>query len=217
MPSPALALALLAAALVLAGCGDHADKPRKQQTLKLLPDTPPPPPPPPKPEDKPPPKPENKPRPPDAPKPADVPPQPQVLKTDEAPGSGPGGGLTTGPVTQDYTGQKVGQSSVIGGSPVESGTERLAANAFGNLASRALNEFLVRDKGVKLRDYKVRVQLWLTPTGGLQRAELAGSTGDAQTDEALRAALNRFPGTDNPPPAKLPQPIRVLVSNRLLG
>lgn len=211
-----LAVAVLTA-LVLAGCGDQPDKPRKQQTLKLLPDTPPPPPPPPKPEDKPPPKPESKPQQQDTPKPADVPPQPQALKTDEAPGAGPGGGLSSGPVTQDYNGQKIGQGAVIGGTPVDTGPNRLAANAFGNAASRALNEFLVRDKDVRLRDYKVRVQLWLTPTGGLQRAELIGSSGDAQTDEALRAALNRFPGTGNPPPANLPQPIRVLVSNRLLG
>ena len=83
--------------------------------------------------------------------------------------------------------------------------------------ARALNEFLARDRDVKRRDYRVRVELWLTPAGGLQRAELLGSTGDPDTDEALRAALARFPGTGAALPPKLPQPVRLLVSNRLMG
>ncbi len=214
LPLHAMSLAL---ALALTGCSDQPERPRKQQTIKLLPDTPPPPPPPPKPEDKPPPKADDKPQPQAAPKPVDTP-QPQVLKSDEAAGAGPGSGLIAGTVTQDYVDQKQGTGATVGGTaPVESGASRLAANAYGNAASKALNEFLVRDKAVKLRDYQVRVQLWLTATGSLQRAELVDSTGDPQTDEALRSALNRFPGTSNPPPARLPQPMRVLVSNRLLG
>lgn len=214
-----LALVFLMAAFGLSACSDKPERPRKQQTLKLLPDTPPPPPPPPKPENKPPSKPEDKPQPQQLAKPVEAP-QPQALKSDEAAGSGPGSGLTAGPVTQDYTDQKIGAGTTIGGSAAaaaDTGTSRLAANAFGNAASRALNEYLTRDKDVKQRDYKVRVQIWLTASGGLQRAELVDSTGDPQTDEALRAALNRFPGTSTAPPARLPQPMRVLVSNRLIG
>ena len=211
-----LALVFLMAAFGLSACSDKPERPRKQQTLKLLPDTPPPPPPPPKLENKPPSKPEDKPQPQQLAKPVEAP-QPQALKSDEAAGSGPGSGLTAGPVTQDYTDQKIGAAQVIGGTPADTGTSRLAANAFGNAASRALNEYLTRDKDVKQRDYKVRVQIWLTASGGLQRAELVDSTGDPQTDEALRAALNRFPGTSTAPPARLPQPMRVLVSNRLIG
>jgi len=211
----ALALLLLAA-LSLTACDSKPERPRKAQALKLLPDTPPPPPPPPKSEDKPPPKPEDKPQPQEAPKPAEAP-QPQTLKTDEAPGSGPGGGLSSGAVTQDYSDQKIGQGTTLGGGGADGAANRLALNSFGNATSRALNEYLVRDKAVKLRDYQVRVELWLSASGGLQRAELVDSTGDAQTDQALRAALNRFPGTTTAPPAKLPQPLRVMVSNRLMG
>ena len=212
----ALLLALLSATLALSGCSDKPDKPRKQQTLKLLPDTPPPPPPPPKTEDKPPPRAQDKPQPQQAPKPAEAP-QPQALKSDEAAGNGAGSGMTAGAVKQDYLDQKIGTGTTIGSTSADSGATRMAATAFGNAASKALNEFLTRDRGVKLRDYKVRVQLWVTATGALQRIELLDSTGDATTDEALRAALSRFPGTANPPPAKLPQPMRVLISNRLLG
>lgn len=216
MRAVTFATALLAAALGLVACSEQAPPPRKQQKIALLPSTPPPPPPPPKPEDKPPPKPEDKPQPQDAPKPVETP-QPAALKSDEAAGNGPGNGLTAGAVTQDYSDQKIGQGNSIGGAPADGGANRLAATAFGNATSRALNEFLVRDKDIKLREYQVRVQLWLTPSGTLQRAELVDSTGDAQTDAALRTALSRFPGTGTAPPAQLPQPMRVLVSNRMMG
>jgi protein TonB len=206
---------LVVAALCLAGCDSQPDRPRKQQMVKLLPDTPPPPPPPPKPEDKPPPKPEDKPQQQEAPKPVDTP-APQALKSDEAAGDGPGSGLSAGAVSKDYQGGAIG-SQIGGGSPAENPGNALVFTAFANGATKALNEYLVRDKDVKRLDYKVRVELWLTPTGTLQRAELVGSTGDPQTDQALRAALERFPGTGNAPPARLPQPLRVLVSNRLLG
>lgn len=207
---------LCTAALCLAGCDGRPEHPRKQQVVRLLPDTPPPPPPPPKPEDRPPPKPEDRPQPQDMPKPAEAP-QAQALKSDEAAGDGPGSGLAAGAVTQDYSDQKIGAGNTIGGAPADDAANRLALNSYANTATRALNEFLARDREIKRLDYKVRVELWLTPAGSLQRAELVGSTGDAQTDEALRTALARFPGTGNPPPSKLPQPMRLLVSNRMMG
>jgi periplasmic protein TonB len=209
--------ALLMMAFALAACSDQAERPRKQQIVKLqLPDTPPPPPPPPKQEEKQPPKPEDKPQPQEAPKPVEAP-QPQALKSDEAAGDGPGNGLTAGSVAQDYTDQKIGQGNTIGSAAPDNTANKFAVNAFANATTRALNEFLVRDKDVKRLDYRVRVEVWLTPAGTLQRAELVGSTGDEQTDQALRLALARFPGVSNPVPAAMPQPMRVLVSNRLMG
>jgi protein TonB len=212
-----LACGLLAAALLLGACGDEPPRARKAQVVKLLPDTPPPPPPPPKPEDKPPPpKPDDKPPPMEAPKPVEAP-TPQALKSDEAAGDGPGNGLTAGAVTRDYTDQKIGQATVIGGAPAEPATARLAAQAYAGAATRVLHDFLARDREVKRRDYQVRVDLWLTPSGALQRAELVGSSGDADTDRALRAALERFPGAGAPPPARMPLPMRLLITNRMMG
>jgi len=210
-------LAVIALAALLAGCGDEPQRARKQQMVKLLPDTPPPPPPPPKPEDKPPPpKPDDKPPPVEAPKPVDAP-TPAALKSDEAAGDGPGNGLTAGAVTRDYTDQKIGQGTTIGGAPPDNTANRLAASAYAGAATRALHDFLSRDKDVKRRDYQVRVDLWLTPAGALQRAELVGSSGDPETDRALRAALERFPGASSPPPARMPLPMRLLVTNRMMG
>lgn len=214
----AVCLVLAAALLVLlAGCGDEPQRARKPQVVKLLPDTPPPPPPPPKPEDKPPPpKPDDKPPPMEAPKPVDAP-APQALKSDEAAGDGPGNGLTAGSVSRDYTDQKIGAGTAIGGAPVEAPTTRLAAQAYAGAATRALNDYLARDRAIKRRDYQVRVDLWLTPGGALQRADLVGSSGDADTDRALRAALERFPGAGAPPPARMPLPMRLLITNRMMG
>lgn len=203
---------LTAAALLLAGCDNAPPKPKKAQTVKLLPDTPPPPPPP-KPEEKrPEPKAEDKPQP--QIKQVDQP-QQQALRSDEAAGDGPGGGLVAGTVTQDYSNQQIGGGTQAQATDAMAG--RLAANQFANGATRALNDFLQRDPGIKRLDYRVRVDLWLSPSGGLQRAELVGSSGDKELDAALRAALSRFPGTTTAPPERMPQPIRLLVSNRLMG
>ncbi len=214
---PVILVLLCAAALVLAGCDEKPRAKRKQQVVRLLPDTPPPPPPPPRQEDRPPPRPDDKPQPRDAPKPVDAPAQQAALKSDEAAGNGPGNGLTAGAVNKDYTDQKLGQGNTIGGAPAQDALTQLAATAYANAATRALNEFLVRDKSVKRHEYRVRVELWLTDSGGLRRAELLSSTGDEQTDQALREALGRFPGTGSPPPAKLPQPMRLQISNRMMG
>lgn len=210
---PAWAAAVLAGCLVLAGCSDDRPAGRKQQVVKLLPDTPPPPPPPPKPQDKPPPpKPDDKPAPP-APK-TPEPQQAQMLKSDEAPGSGPGGGLVAGEVKQEYSGQPVGTGG--GGGPAL-GANRLAAASYASTANRELSDFLQGDKTLRRHGYRLQVHLWLDERGRISRAELMGSSGDASVDAALREALQRFPGTRSEPPAGLPQPLRVQLSNRMIG
>jgi protein TonB len=213
---PRLLLALLLAAAA-AACDNAPPRPRGVQTVKLLPDTAPPPPP--KIEEKrPEPKPEEKPQPQiTPPKPVDAPAQPQALKTDEQPGSGAGGGLVAGEVKQDYVDQKIGAATISGTIGREVGVDRLALNSFASATTRAINEFLARERELKRLDYRVNVNVWLRPGGALQRAELDGSTGDAETDAALRAALGRFPGVSQPLPDRLPQPIRLQVSNRMIG
>jgi hypothetical protein len=207
-------LALLLASALLAGCGDEPPRERRMQTVKLLPDTPPPPPPPP-PKEKPPEAPkEAKPQP---QQPDNKPPEPDSaqLKSDEAAGDGPGNGLVAGAVTQDYSNQAIGQAVALGGSG-EDATARLAAEGFARSTTRSLNEFLAREQALKQVDYRTQVQLWLSPDGAVQRAELVGSTGDGDTDRLLRESLLRFQGPSAPPPG-LRQPLRLQVTNRMLG
>lgn len=211
------ALVLASVVAGLAGCDERPAAPRKMQTVKLLPDTPPPPPPPKPEEKKPEPQKEDKPQaqPLAQPKQVEVP-QPQALKSDETAGDGPGNGMVAGAVTKDYAGEVIGGGSGGVGAP-DLGVNRLAFNSYANATTRALNEFLTRDKELKLQNYKINVNLWLLPDGAVQRAELAGSTGDPAVDAALKTALARFPGNSSRPPENLPQPLRLLVSNRLMG
>lgn len=207
-------LALLSAAFLLAaglsGCDDAPSKPKKATVVKILPDTPPPPPP--KPEEKKP-EPEKIDKPQqqlNQPKQVEAP-QPQALKSDEAAGDGPGNGMQSGAVNSDYAGGQIGQGAG------EALASRFAFNSYANSLTRALNDFLARDKDLKRRGYNVKVHVWLQSDGRLERADLVGSTGDEQADAALRAALARFPGSATPIPDKLPQPMRLLVTNRILG
>jgi protein TonB len=213
-PIAVAAAALLLAAGLLAGCGDEPPRERRMQTVKLMPDTPPPPPPPP-PKEKPPEAPREARPQPQAPE--NKPPEPDAaqLKSDEAAGDGPGNGLVAGPVTQDYSNQAIGQAVTIGGRG-DDAAARLAAESFARSTTRAINEFLAREQALKRGDYRAQVQLWLSPSGSVQRAELLGSTGDDELDRALRESLLRFPGGAAPPEG-LRQPLRLQVTNRMLG
>jgi periplasmic protein TonB len=205
---------LVAIAAGLVGCGEEPEKPRKVATVKLLPDTPPPPPPPPKLDTPPPAKAQDKPEARPEPKPAD--PTPQALKSDEAAGAGPGSGLAAGNVTQDYQGGPVIAGSG-GGNAGAMAASRMATTAWANAATRSLNEYLQREAQLKNSEYRLQVHLWLHADGRVERFDLLGSSGNPQIDDVLRTALQRFPGTQTPPPQALPQPLRLQLSNRNLG
>jgi protein TonB len=214
LPACLLLAAVLLSAMLLSGCDKPRPPAKAAQNVKLLPDTPPPPPPPKQEEKRVEPRKEDRPQPQMAqPRPAPAP-EPQALKSDEAPGAGAGNGLAAGAVTQDYQGGPTGSGN--GGSG-NSAAERLAANSYAQAATRALNDYLLREKNLRLADYRLQINVWLQADGRMQRAELVGSSGDAQLDAALREALQRFPGLAMPLPERMPQPMRLRVSNRMMG
>src|SRR5262245_36636079 len=145
-------------AAVLIGCDKAPQKPKAVQMVKLLPDAPPPPPP--KIEEKKPEPKEEKPQPQVTPPKPQEAPQPQALKTDEQPGAGPGSGLQSGEVKQDYVDQKIGGAVIGGTSGQDMGGNRLAMNAYANAATRAINEFLARERELKRLDYRINVNVW---------------------------------------------------------
>ena len=185
----------------------------KRQTVKIavLPDTPPPPPPPPKEEKRPEPKPdENKPQPQEQ-KVVEAPPEPQQLKMEGAAGDGPSA-FAAGGVSSEYKGGAIGSGS--------GGTlgDRMASLNYGNAAKRDLNAFLNREESLrKAGDYKVPIALWLRADGSVERFEVQGSAGDAQTDEQIKQALNRFKGFRTPPPPNMVWPMRLQLTNRMSG
>lgn len=209
-----LALSLVGLGVFIYSQMGSASKGPKRQTVKIavLPDTPPPPPPPPKEEKRPEPKPEeNKPQPQEQ-KQVEAPPEPQQLKMEGAAGDGPSA-FSAGSVSSEYKGGAVGTGT--GGATVG---DRLAASSYGNAAKRELGAFLNREDGLRRAgDYKVPIGLWVRADGSVERWELLGASGNADTDELLKKAMSRFPGFKNPPPPNMPWPMRLQLTNRMTG
>lgn len=182
----------------------------KRQTVKIavLPDTPPPPPPPPPPDKKIEPEvKEQKPQPQeDQPKPLDKAPEPEQLKMEGAAGDGPSA-FGSGSVSKDYVAGDPGTGTGGGG--------KLQFALFNGQLQRHVQASLARNPKAKIADYRVNVQVWVSPSGEL-RVELLSSTGDEKSDEVLRQALTQLPPIANVP-TNLVQPIRLRITNRMTG
>lgn len=204
-----LLLALVAGGWWVAKSLKGGNSEPKRQTVKIavLPDTPPPPPPPPEkkiePEVK-----EQKPQPQqeDQPKPLDKAPEPEQLKMEGAAGDGPSA-FGSGSVSKDYIAGDPGTGIGGGG--------KLQFALFNGQLQRHVQTSLARNPKAKIADYRVNVQVWVSPAGEL-RVELLSSTGDEKSDEVLRQALTQLPPMSNVP-ANLVQPIRLRITNRMTG
>lgn len=72
---------------------------------------------------------------------------------------------------------------------------------------------LCRTPRTRPGEYKVAFELWIAPTGVVQRSSLIGSTGDAGRDRALLVALQAA-SIRMAPPVGLPQPLILTVGPR---
>ena len=205
-----LALALLVGGWFAVNSLKGGSSEPKRQTVKIavLPDTPPPPPPPPPPDKKIEPEvKEQKPQPQeDQPKPLDKAPEPEQLKMEGAAGDGPSA-FGSGSVSKDYIAGDPGTGIGGGG--------KLQFALFNGQLQRHVQSALARNPKAKIADYRVNVQVWVSPAGEL-RIELLSSTGDDKSDEVLRQALGQLPPISNVP-ANLVQPIRLRITNRMTG
>jgi protein TonB len=187
----------------LARPGDVKKK-RAVQEISLL--KPPPPPPPPK-DPPPPPKVEAQekidvPKPDQAPdKAADAPPPGPNLAVDAAGGAG---GDSFGLV-----GRK-GGSDLIGGGG--GGGSRFGW--YGALVKDRIQETVGKDKKLRDADFRVLVNVWINTSGAVTRAELVDSTGNAELDSALKAALRNMPPIREGAPGDMPQPIKLRITAR---
>lgn len=168
-------------------------EPKRQVAhIMILPDTPPPPPPP---EEKkpPPPKEEAAPQPVNAPVPkVDTPPDPAPLKMEGAAGEG-NSMFQAGDVKQDYIGGDIGNGS------------RYAAYV-ARLEQRVQAE-LSRHK---LHVSNLKLFLWLTPDGTVQRYTVKG--GDEDASRSVREALSDFTRADEAPLADMPMPVGLSIN-----
>lgn len=195
----------------LLGDGGKPPKPGIQ-TIAVL--RPPPPPPPPKPEEKPP-EPEMKkeevklPDPEPTPEqPSDQPPPSQDLGVDAQGGAGTDGfGLVGKPGGRDIT--TIPEQTGGGGG------SRFAF--FATQVQNHLQEELLKQDRLRQSDYRAVVRIWLSARGSVERVELVDGTGNPDTDQILRSALLDIRPLKQPPPADMPQPIRLRLMSRGAG
>ncbi len=173
------------------------------QQISLI--TPPPPPPPPPKIEKPP-EPEieevkiEEPVPEDVPEaPSDEPPMGDLLGLDA---DGVGGADAFG-----LLGNKGGRSLV------GSGGDRFAY--YGNVVTQMIQDFLYDRSDIRSKKYSVKVKVWISPDGAIDKVELVNSTGDTSVDKSLKVALMELGHVAERPPEDMPQPVRLKITSRL--
>lgn len=195
--------ALLGAGVWFLMSGKSQQAPKAPKITLLTP--PPPPPPPPKFEKKPDPPKEQKEIKVEQPQPKQAPPQPSPdLKMEGPAGDGPSA-FGAGKITNDDL-SKIGT-----GGTGEKGGLFSPFNNYANLLKGDLQRYLRKNNTLRQRHYTVEVRVWVGGGGELKKFELIGSTGDSNTDDAIQQALSSLSGFDQPPPANMPQPIRLKI------
>lgn len=180
-------------------------KKRAIQEIALL--KPPPPPPPPKVAPPPPkvevrekmevPKPDQQPD-----KPADAPPPGPDLAVDAAGGAGGDGFGLVG---------KKGGADLVGSGTGGAGS-RFAW--YGALVKDRIQDAVSREKKLREADFRIMVNVWVSASGAVTRVELIDSAGNADLDNALKAALRNLPPMREGAPGDMPQPIKLRITAR---
>lgn len=80
---------------------------------------------------------------------------------------------------------------------------------YGAALQAAVESALCRSPATKPGAYRLALQVWVSGAGELQRLRLLGSTGLAERDEAIQAALSGL--RVDAPPAGLAQPLTLLL------
>ncbi len=200
--------AMVAGAYWVMGMGKSDVKKKAPKIALITPAAPPPPPPPP-------PKFEKKPDPPKEQqevkmaqperKQDDPPPSPE-LKMEGAAGNGPSA-FGAGKVTSEDL-SKLGTGE-------RSGTGTGMFDPYANylqLAKGELQRYLKKNASLRRRRYSLDVHLWVSASGAVSRFELAGGSGDQETDEAVSQALASLPALSQALPNNMPQPLRLRIS-----
>ena len=134
-----------------------------------------------------------------------APPSPD-LKMEGPAGDGPSA-FGAGRVTNEDL-SKVGKGS--GGLGGKGGMFNPNAN-YANLLKGELQRYLSKNNALKRRRYAIDISVWVSANGGMERFELMGTTGDADTDDAIKKAVTELPSFTQKPPVGMPQPIRLRI------
>jgi protein TonB len=142
----------------------------------------------------------------------DKPPDPQPAQAEPPPGADLG---------VDAQGTGTGDSFGLVGKPGGKDITTIGGGGGGNrftwyagLVQAEIQKALARNAKLRGAEFKAIVSIWMSGDGKVQRTELAGSTGNAETDQMIRQALAEMPQLREVPPSDMPQPIRLRVTSR---
>ena len=92
---------------------------------------------------------------------------------------------------------------------------RRAGNAtYSQYLAYALQKILREDERTRNLTFRLQANIWLTASGQVTRVELTKSSGDADVDARVVAALRAVPALDERPPASVSMPIRASLTGR---
>jgi periplasmic protein TonB len=136
-------------------------------------------------------------------------PQEEPTPSEEPP---PGNGLNL-----DAEGSGAGDGFNLGSKP--GGRDLLASGGsalswYGGLIKGAILDRLSNEKKVRSGTYTIVVRVWVGPDGKIEKATLAGSSGDRERDRVIEAALSEPARLSQAPPANMPQPIVLRIDSR---
>lgn len=89
----------------------------------------------------------------------------------------------------------------------------LDLHLYQNLVRSGVRQALSANPRTSKDDYEATLDLLITPAGVIQRARLTTSSGDHGRDRAIIDTIEGV-ALDQPPPARLPQPVRIVVKSR---
>ena len=95
------------------------------------------------------------------------------------------------------------------------GRRRRPRNAtYSQYLAYALQKILREDERTRNLTFRLQANIWLTASGQVTRVELTKSSGDADVDARVVAALRAVPALDERPPASVSMPIRASLTGR---
>jgi TonB family protein len=86
------------------------------------------------------------------------------------------------------------------------------ADAYANVLQARIEQALCRSSRTRPGRFRLAMQLWIQPTGAVERTRLLDSAGTADLDGEIVDAMNAL--HFDPPPVAMPQPVTILLLPR---
>jgi protein TonB len=86
---------------------------------------------------------------------------------------------------------------------------------YGSLLGADIQDSLAERKRLRQVKYTAVLDLWINRDGRIERVELVRTSGNRDLDTTLRLAVAEVGKVREPPPPKMPQPVRLQVTSRL--